>query len=38
MKEEPNRLMRLSLRVLVVSDKEKAGNDLSGTFNRDERK
>ena len=35
-KEKPNPLMRLSLRVMVVSDKEKAGSDLSGMFDRDE--
>jgi len=39
MREEPNRLMRLSLRVMVVSDKEKkAEKDLSGMFNTDEHK
>jgi len=35
-KEKSNHLMRLSLRVMVVSDKEKAGRDLSGEFDRDE--
>jgi len=36
--EKPNHLMRLFLREMVVSDKEKAGNELSGMNHKDERK
>ena len=36
--EKPNPLMRLFLREMVVSDKGKSGNELSGMSHRDEYK